>query len=330
MSAKFKKIDKWYVLSDSTVNVYGFRLLTSGYQREMYERNPIGFDMHNRDGGVVVRWEDITIEGDEIKAKPKINLAHPNGQRLVDEVENGFKNGASVGRIIVLEYSDDPSLKLPGQTGPTVTKWYHKECSLCDIPGNDNSLALFDKDGAPINLADFTKENNLAMKQVILTAASLALLKLKDDSETAVVDQAIKDLKDKADQFEALKVEKSNLETKVTELEKTAKDQKVANLVDNAVKEGKILPVQADQYKKLALADFDSVEALLSAAPAHKTIQSQLADQNKTENAAAIAELMKIPASELFESDRMEELKGLSMPHFKIKYKEFTGKDFVE
>jgi len=42
MTEKFKKAGRQYVLSDSSVNEYGFRLLTSGYQIESFRKNPIG------------------------------------------------------------------------------------------------------------------------------------------------------------------------------------------------------------------------------------------------------------------------------------------------
>ncbi len=135
-----KQINKKFVLSDSTVNEYGFRLLSSGYQLGEFQKNPIGYYMHQRDGGVVVKWCDMCMDDDQITAYPEINLSNTRGQQTADEVENGFLNAASVGHIVVLEYSNDPELMLPGQTGPTITKWYNKECSLVDIPGNYNAL----------------------------------------------------------------------------------------------------------------------------------------------------------------------------------------------
>ena len=90
MADKIKRIDKEYVLSDSTVNDLGFRLLTSGYQMPEYEKNPIGYYMHNRDEGVLVRWEGINIKGDDICATPCINLSNPRGEQTVDEIESGF------------------------------------------------------------------------------------------------------------------------------------------------------------------------------------------------------------------------------------------------
>jgi len=62
VSDKFKKIDKEFCLTDDSVNVYGYRLLTSGLLMDEVKKNPIGFKMHNRDNGVVVRWEDFRTE----------------------------------------------------------------------------------------------------------------------------------------------------------------------------------------------------------------------------------------------------------------------------
>lgn len=57
----FKKIDREFVLSDSTKNVYGFRLKTDGYQIDEFKKSPIGFYNHLDDDGVLVRWDDLRI-----------------------------------------------------------------------------------------------------------------------------------------------------------------------------------------------------------------------------------------------------------------------------
>ncbi|PZP44845.1 MAG: hypothetical protein DI598_14065 [Pseudopedobacter saltans] len=147
-----RPINKDFLLTDNSVNSYGFRLLTEGYMQEEFEKNPIGYYMHLREEGVVVRWTDFRRDGDKVFAKPVINMSNTRGGQTYDEVINGFLNAASVGHYVILELSDDASLKLPGQTGPTVTKWYNRELSLVDIPGNYNALTnLFDKDGNKIN-----------------------------------------------------------------------------------------------------------------------------------------------------------------------------------
>lgn len=244
---KTKKIDKEFLITDSSVNCYGFRLLTQGYLKSEFEKNPIGYYMHDREEGVVVRWEDLRIDGDSVFGKPVINLSNERGQKTVDEVENGFLNGASVGHIVAIEWSEDPLLMLPGQTGPTITKWYHRECSLVDVPGNMNALALFDAEGNVINLADLKTKLSLQMKQVILTAAQLTKLNLKAESETAEVDTTINDLVAKAakvddlqSKLDAANTAKTDAETKLADLKKVATEKEVADLIAAAKTEKKI------------------------------------------------------------------------------------------
>ena len=112
---KFKKIDKEFCLTDNSVNVYKYRLLTEGLLLDQYKKNPIGFMMHEREGGVLVKWEDFRTEGDRLYGKPVINLSHPKGEDIAAQVENGFINAASMGKIICLAATDDPKLKLKGK-----------------------------------------------------------------------------------------------------------------------------------------------------------------------------------------------------------------------
>jgi hypothetical protein len=121
MTEKYKKINRQYVLSDSTVNEYGFRLLTAGYQLASFQKNPIGYYMHRREDGIVVKWEDLCVDDDKIVGTPVVNLSNGRGEQTCDEAENGFLNAASVGHIVVLEYSRGVArgpgarfLRLPG------------------------------------------------------------------------------------------------------------------------------------------------------------------------------------------------------------------------
>lgn len=188
------KIDKEFVLSDSSVNCYGYRLLTTGYQVEEYKKNPIGYYMHDRDGGVLLKWEDIRIVGDKVIAKPNINDYHPRAAKTIDEINNGFLNAASVGHIVVLESSNDPKLKKEGQTEPTITKWYNRECSIVDIPGNFNALSLYDTNGTQLNLSDLSrvagfndKPTNEIQNAPILTKEYLEKLKRRIDEAKGTI-----------------------------------------------------------------------------------------------------------------------------------------------
>ncbi len=284
MLDKFRKIDKQYVLSDSSVNEYGFRLLTEGYQLEAFQKNPIGYYMHRREDGVVLKWEDLEIVDDKIWGSPVINLSNERGQQTCDEVENGFLNAVSVGHIVVLEYSTEPELMLPGQTGPTITKWYNKECSLVDIPGNCNALTqLYDAQENEINLANFTNHTVIAnlIKQDIV-AAICDELNLSGADDTSVL-HAIKGIGMKISKSGELEAENKNLlddkillQQELSELRSQHIQYEVAALLDAALEGRKI----TRELKEKLSADYannpEGLQSLLSAMPAYISIVENL------------------------------------------------------
>jgi hypothetical protein len=312
---KFKKIDRDFLLTDSSVNSYGFRLLTQGYQADEYKKNPIGYRMHLRDEGVIVKWEDIRVDGDRVVGKPVINLTHPKGQQTLDEVQNGFLNAASVGHIVALEISDDPGLKLPNQVGPTITKWFNRECSLVDIPGNFNALALFDKDENPINLADFTKTKiQNPMKQIFFTPAQIQAMNLKADADEAMVAQAFTDLVARAAQADELQTQLNDLHAQVTK-------EKVEGLIAAALADRKITKELGDKLKVDYAKNPDGLKALLDAMPAYEPVTNKM-QQDAEGNARRIADLMGKSFDELMESGLSAELQKLSPEKWREKCKE--------
>lgn len=277
MSEKFKKIDKDYVLSDSSVNEYGFRLLTSGCQLDNFLKNPIGYYMHRREDGVALKWEDVRIEDDKIVGKPVINLANSRGLQTCDEAEGGFLNAASVGHIVVLEHSNEPALMLPGQTGPTITKWYHKECSLVDIPGNSNALArLYDEQENEINLADLSAGNQ--PRHIGLTPLHdlCRLLNLADNAGESALLPAVKELVANKDRMEqeilALHNERLAQQQQIEDLQAGKTTYEINNLLEKALEDKKItreLQLKlAEDYANNPL----GLELLLKAMPAYRSI----------------------------------------------------------
>jgi hypothetical protein len=331
--SKFKKIDKEYELTDSSLNVYKYRLLTSGYMLDEYKKNPIGYRMHLRDEGVAVRWEDFRIDGDKVFAKPVINLSHPKGQQILDEVENGFLNAASVGHIVCLEVSTNPADYLEGQTGPTVSKWFNRECSLVDIPGNYNSLSsLFDANDQPLNLADLTKTNFEKMKQVFLTAEQLGKLNLKADAaDTASVDTALTNLVAEAAKVPQLVQDLADMTNK----KKTAEDALERLKADTEAKEVDSILTQAlnvdkkitkevsDQLKAVYAKNPTGLKALIAAMPAHVSIAEHLKDKSKE-----TADLAAKSWDELDRSGKLPDLKAKDFEAFKSKYKEKFGTEY--
>ena len=315
-----KKIEKEFVLSDSTVNCYGFRLLTSGYQLAEYQRNPIGYHMHDRNGGVLVRWEDLRVDGDKILGKPVINMSHPRAEQTISEIEDGFLNAASVGHIVALELSDDPNLRLPGQGLPTVTKWYNRETSLVDIPGNYNALAkLYDKDQNEINLSDFTKPTH-KMEKPLISAATLTLLNLSATPTHAEVDAAIANLVAKAAKVDDLQKKLNDLQAD------TAKKEHEA-ILEAGLTAGKYTK---EVKEKLAVSfagkPTSELKDLVDSMPVYKSVAGQI---EGAATDALSADVLKLSWAELAEKDMLENLKAKHPEVFKAKYKEAFGKDYV-
>lgn len=318
MSTKAKKIEKVFLLSDDSVNVYGFRLLTSGFLKDRYEPNPIGYRMHNREQGVVLRWTDLKIEGDKITGSPVINLSHSIGQQTVDEVENGFLNAASVGNIVVVEFSDAPELMLPDQTGPTVTKWYPKEISLVDIPGNPNALVqLFDQNGTEINLTDFVHDSlkkfnlpklgafkdSLNHTEMEIKKGVLIALNLADNTEDATVIAAVSNLVAKAAKVDTLTTEKADLQKKYDDLVASSTTKKVTDLLEKALTEKRLTKELSDTLSEDYKTNPEGLEKLLGGMKPY----TSLADRTKEEETPSKFEGKTY--MDLFDSDELDECK---------------------
>ncbi len=275
MSETFKKIDKEYCITDDSVNVYKYRCLTAGFQLDEVKKNPIGYHMHNREKGVVVRWDDFRIDGDKVFAKPVVNLSHPEGQSIADQIEAGFLNAASVGKIVVLEASSDKNLMLPGQEKPTVTKWFPREISLVDIPGNYNALAnLYDKDDNELNLSDLENFTIINMKNTLDAAVIFAALNLKDGDEGAVVD-AINNLIDKADKADEYKdlLDAKELELKTVKAETVTKE--VADLIAGGKTSKKLTNALAEKLSKDYAENPSGLKDLIDTLPAQVLVTEQ-------------------------------------------------------
>ncbi len=326
MADNYKKIDKDFVLSDSSVNVYDYRLLTSGYRLADFAANPIGYYMHGtteypREAGVLVKWEDLRIDGDKILAKPCINLSHPRGQRTVDEIETGFLNAASVGNIVALDISTNPADYLPNQKGPTVPVWFNREASLVDIPGNYNALKqLFDKDNNPINLADYSNNKILNMEQIFFTPANLAAMNLSAAASKADVENAFANLIDKANKHDKAVKDLADMKTAVIEKE-------VKDLVAEGIKEGKFTVAQGKVIEAQFIGNPTGLKSLIDATPKYNSITGAI-NNGGDGTAAELKNLMDKSYDELDRSGQLERFKALDLGAFKAKFKNRYGTEY--
>jgi hypothetical protein len=339
---KFKKINKEFLLTDSSLNSYSYRLLTAGYLLAEFEKNPIGYYMHGtkesgfpREMGVLVKWEDLVLRGDKVYGKPCINLSHPRGQRTVDEIESGFLNAASMGHLVAIEISSNPLDYLENQEGPTVSKWYNRECSIVDIPGNYNALTdLFDEQDQPINLSAFNSQN-IKMKQIFFTPAQLTLMNLTADADDKAVSTAFANLVATARKAEgletanaALKTEKETAVNDLAAFKKSTVEKDVKDLVAAAVNVSKkITKEMGVQLEKDYAGKPTELKNLIDAMPAYLSIakQSQQAPEGGTSEKIA-----KMTYDELDKGGLLEDLKATNLDLFNQKGREAFGKSWKD
>ena len=159
---------KRLLLTDSSLNRYGFRILTEGIRNlEAFKKNPVMLYMHFRDEGspywgeskAIGHWEDIQIEGDQLSAVPVFDCVDELSQTVAKKFEAGTFNAASVG-IRIIATSENRDLLVPGQTRATVTEWDLMEASIVDIPANENAVRLY-AEGSMAKLAASFEESEM-------------------------------------------------------------------------------------------------------------------------------------------------------------------------
>lgn len=330
-----KQATKRIIISSEEVNSHGFWTKTDGIDLSLYNQNPIMLWQHNRPKkeatvsdvlpiGII---QDIKLENNLLTGLPAFDDTDEFAMRIYNKYEAGIINMASAGLEPRKLLTDSAHMK---NGAPCLVECLLKEVSLTDIGSNKGALKLFNS-GKEIQLNSpediivlFQKENNTDMlKQKEL----IGLLQLSDDSNEDNIINAVKNL-----QTEHLALTNKNklLADQLADLQKKSDAEKIATLVDGAVAAKKITPAQKEQYVKLAEKDFEGVRAIIDTMPAHTSVETALGDKNDAQKDIELTELTKQSGDELFRSGKLQRLKELSMPHFKVKYKEFTGKDYAE
>lgn len=277
---------KTFVLHDDSVNTYGFRLLTSGGNLEEFKRNPVMFYRHNDYELPIGRWENIKVEDGRILADAVFDTEDEEAMKIKGKVDRDFIRMASIGTWAPEEYSDDPALKLPGQTGSTITKWTLREASIVAIGANHNALRMYDREtGKQIDLADSAtmlhlfdnshKKNNMEKLRNILNLADNA-----SDADVEAAVEAVKQERDAAQQEnDTLKEENKQLRDQAEQAETERKNQQkteAAALVDAAVRDGRIDASGKEAFIALFDADFEKAKATLEAIPHRKNVTESI------------------------------------------------------
>lgn len=229
------------IISNSSLNTRGFRVLTSGIDITQHQRNPIMLFMHNRPWrgdtdtqlplGVV---ENMRFEGDNLMGTLKFDEADDFSKSIKAKWDAGTLRMVSPG-LEPIERSEDPAYLLPGQKYSTVTKSKLIEVSVVDMGGNDDALALYN-DGKLITLSmggdnDFLQPINTNLNEMKTIALFLGLPEGASEADILAKVTEIKLVADKVESLELAAEQQRELaittevETAIT-LKKVTADQK--------------------------------------------------------------------------------------------------------
>lgn len=305
MSNKTKRVK----CSDESINSYGFWVKTKGIDLSQFLKNPVMFYNHERYNRMPIgRWENMKLEEDgSLTGEPIFDLNDPFAKQIADKFENNFLRAASIG-IRILEESDVKEDIKPGQRLYTVSKCKLVEISICDIPSNDNALALYDENDQIINLSMPTT----LLKTIKNTIQMTNLAKQFGLSETATETEMMAAL-------QSLQNEKQNLSKKLEDLENEQKEKETAritSLVDKAIKDQKITADQKDLYTGIGKTSGAHVleKALLSIKPiAPSSLLNQGGEGEKTDK--SFLDHSQTELSELKETNK-ERYASLYKAHF--------------
>lgn len=303
-------------ISNSSLNSYGTRLLTSGADISQYERNPVMLYMHQR-GSVVGYMNNIQIEGDDVTAEPVFDEVTDLSKQCKQQFEFGSLRMVSAGADII-EMGSDPSVLIPGQTCPTITKWKLFEVSLVDIGANDDAIVLR-KDGKKIELghgglSNLPVINNKPKKEDMELKALALQLGLPETATEKDVNEKLAEMKSTAAKAVDLEKEKSELELSA-----------ITQSVETAIREKRLTEDKKQQFINLGkLVGVEKLQETLSAMNPQVKLSTVLGHQGAgVQTDREWKKLSDVPA------DKIMELRTNNPDSYKALYKAEYGVDCI-
>lgn len=194
---------KSFIISDESINTYGFSILTDGISLDNAKKNCPAFYDHRTWETPIGHWENLRIENGRLLGDLIIEGADEREKECIRKIENGDIKGAS-GGFDPIAWTEEEKLVKKGQTAPTLSACELFEASITPLPGNSNCLAL--KKGNSLVVLSDGKHNSIIpslnntknMKKIALQ------LGLKDEATEAEICSAVTALQLNASNVEAM------------------------------------------------------------------------------------------------------------------------------
>jgi predicted transcriptional regulator len=255
-----------YILSDESLNSFGFRVKTNGINIESrYSKNPVILYNHN---GSMMSVGKMTIEkiNNQVIGTPDWDMEDELGKELARKYDKGYMNAFSIS-IDTIRLSEAPEDILPGQTRMTVVESELVEISATSIPSNKNAVRLSNNENNELPLINLNQRN---MKKIAL------FFGLADSATEDEIIEKINHQKQQADRVAELEAQ---LSAQKTEIE-NVRNEKLESLLNNPKK--KFTDQQKDAFRKLAKQDYDSTLNIINLQPDAISLSAELDKAKQT------------------------------------------------
>lgn len=222
-----------FVISDESINRYGYRILTEGIDVSKFEANPVAYFNHDTATPAIGKWSNIKKEQGQLKGTLEFDGKDDFAMRLYNKYKDGFMCAVSL-HVIPIEERKEPTFVLSGQKYPTITKCELLEVSVVNIPGNANAIRLSMQDGKQYQLGETLRATSLQTNQN----------KISNMEESKKQEETIGTLKAALDKSLKLNAE---------------------NLIKLHQQRGVVSEKEVDALKRLALNDYDATREMLEA-----------------------------------------------------------------
>ena len=309
-----------FVLTDESVNGYGYRVLTSGIDREQFLKNPVMLYSHEYGLLPIGTWEEVREKDGQLLATAKFDEGDHFAQEVERKVDEGILRCCSIGfDVLGIDESDD--LKLPGQTGPTVTRAELLECSICAIGANRNAMRL----------SVGTSEPPVPLKvggRMTLTVVQGEKTKdINPKNSSSMTEEEKRQMNEMQQQVQQLTEANQTLtqerDQARTELQ-NVRTAEIDALLTAAVNDGRISEAERPQWKELMnVAPENAKAALAKLNP--RTSLSQMLESQKGKG-----EFAGKSWDELDRAGKLSAFKAADPEAFKSLYRETFGVDYKE
>lgn len=249
-----------FIVSDESVNSYGYTVLTEGINTQPFERNSVMFYMHEREKGIVGRWDNIRKEGKQLLADAVFDDTTELGKQVKTQVEKGFLRCASIGIENVVKQS------LNGIE--TIVKCDLKEISIVDIPANGNAVKLYHKSGKCVyRLCDLNDTEPHDLRTQILSLLGLennatdtdvldalkSLLKSPDNVDNEINNAVLSGYIDESQRSNFCAMALANRSAFLSFVETKRKEQEptITRMITEAAGSGKLLFNESNIYENI-------------------------------------------------------------------------------